>query len=75
MSSSEELFTKIGELVDKAMKENFSGKESHNWPYESIEDYKAKTGKKFRMTKRQKESGMTREQAFAEFMDNMVKKS
>ncbi len=32
--------------------------------YESIEDYTAKTGKRFRMTKRQKELGMTREEAF-----------
>jgi len=32
--------------------------------YESIEDYTAKTGKRFRMTKRQKELKMTREEAF-----------
>ena len=32
--------------------------------YESIEDYTAKTGKRFRMTKSQKELGMTREEAF-----------
>jgi len=32
--------------------------------YESIEDYTAKTGKRFRMTKRQKDLKMTREEAF-----------
>ena len=32
--------------------------------YESIEDYTAQTGKRFRMTKNQKELGMTREEAF-----------
>jgi len=32
--------------------------------YESIEDYTTKTGKRFRMTKRQKELGMTREESF-----------
>ena len=32
--------------------------------YESIEDYTAQTGKRFRMTKAQKELGMTREEAF-----------
>ena len=32
--------------------------------YESIEDYTAQTGKRFRMTKDQKELGMTREEAF-----------
>ena len=34
--------------------------------YESIEDYKAKTGKRFRMLKEQKERGLTRDEAFAE---------
>ena len=32
--------------------------------YESIQDYTNQTGKRFRMTKRQKELGMTREEAF-----------
>jgi len=32
--------------------------------YESIEEYTATTGKRFRMTKDQKELGMTREEAF-----------
>ena len=32
--------------------------------YASIEAYSKETGKRFRMTKRQKELGMTREQAF-----------
>ncbi len=32
--------------------------------YESIEDYTVKTGKRFRMTKEQKNLGMTREEAF-----------
>ena len=35
--------------------------------YESIEDYTAKTGKRFRMTKAQKELGLTRDEAFSEF--------
>jgi hypothetical protein len=34
--------------------------------YDSIEDYKAKTGKRFRMLKEQKERGLTRDEAFAE---------
>jgi hypothetical protein len=39
--------------------------------YESIEDYTAQTGKRFRMTKKQKELGMTREEAFNQtFGDN-----
>ena len=35
--------------------------------YESIEDYTAQTGKRFRMTKKQKELGLTRDEAFNEF--------
>jgi len=35
--------------------------------YESIEDYTAKTGKRFRMTKDQKARNISREEAFKEF--------
>ena len=39
--------------------------------YESIEDYTAKTGKRFRMTKEQKNLGLTRDEAFNQtFGDN-----
>mgnify|MGYP003117556773 CR=1 FL=1 len=39
--------------------------------YESIEDYTAKTGKRFRMTKEQKNLGLTRDEAFSQtFGDN-----
>jgi hypothetical protein len=34
--------------------------------YESIEDYTAKTGKRFRMTKNQKARGLSRDEAFVE---------
>jgi hypothetical protein len=34
--------------------------------YESIEDYTAQTGKRFRMTKNQKERGLSRDEAFSE---------
>lgn len=32
--------------------------------YESIEDFKMKTGKRFRQTKADKEAGLTREESF-----------
>jgi len=35
--------------------------------YESIEDYTIQTGKRFRMTKEQKERNLTRDEAFSEF--------
>jgi hypothetical protein len=34
--------------------------------FESIEDYKQRTGKRFRMTKDQKHRGLTRDMAFTE---------
>jgi len=34
--------------------------------YESIEDYTTVTGKRFRMTKEQKQRGLTRDEAFTE---------
>ena len=34
--------------------------------YESVEDYKQRTGKRFRMTKDQKQRGLSRDEAFSE---------
>jgi len=34
--------------------------------YESVEDYKQRTGKRFRMTKDQKHRGLSRDEAFSE---------
>ena len=34
--------------------------------YESIEDYTTQTGKRFRMTKNQKDRGLSRDEAFSE---------
>lgn len=41
--------------------------------YKSIEDYTAKTGKRFRITKDQKTRNISREQAFEEFLNEMSK--
>lgn len=41
--------------------------------YNSIEDYSAKSGKRFRMTKDQKTRKISREQAFEEFLNEMNK--
>jgi len=40
-----------------------------------IDDYKKKTGKRFRITRQQKEAGLTREQAFKEYMETLMEKS
>ena len=65
--------TRIEELVKNAIKSNIAGDNS-NWPFLDIDDYQKKTGKRFRMTRAQKELGITREQAFKEFMDKMITK-
>jgi len=54
--------TNTRDLSDFVLKEDSS--DTIPALYESIEDYTAKTGKRFRMTKRQKELKMTREEAF-----------
>tara|TARA_R100000664_G_scaffold1547_1_gene3961 strand:- start:4438 stop:4653 length:216 start_codon:yes stop_codon:yes gene_type:complete len=62
-------------IIDEALKKQLSNSNDINAPFIDIEDYKKKTGKRFRMTKAQRESGLTREQAFQEFMENMVEKA
>ena len=70
-------------LVNEVFSDHFDGKSEKTEPaspveeqpktalYESIEDYTAKTGKRFRMTKAQKELGLTRDEAFNQtFGDN-----
>jgi len=64
-------------LVNEVFSDHFDGKSTKSEPaspveeqptnpvtYESIEDYTAKTGKRFRMTKKHKELGLTRDEAF-----------
>ena len=63
---------RLTSVIDKALKRQLSNSNDINAPFMDIEDYKKKTGKRFRMTKAQRESGLTREQAFQEFMEKMV---
>ena len=37
----------------------------------ALNEYKQKTGKRFRMTKEQKQRGLSREEAFEEFLDKL----
>ena len=57
-------------VIDEALKRQLSNSND----IINIEDYKKKTRKRFRMTKAQRELGLTREQAFQEFMENMVER-
>jgi len=65
---------RLTKVIDEALRKQLSNSNDINAPFLNIEDYKKKTGKRFRMTKAQRESGLTREQAFQEFMENMVEK-
>ena len=51
---------------EKTRKASFAPMKQPTTFYESIEDYTTVTGKRFRMTKEQKQRGLTREQAFTE---------
>lgn len=66
---NDQYFEAFDKLVDKAFSDAFQKEPTKDVTitqpiYESIEDYTAKTGKRFRMTKGQKELGYTREEAF-----------
>jgi len=73
----------IDELIEKEIGNTLSrGKNMtenlmrSNYLYESIEDYTAKTGKRYRVSKEQKAriaiGELTREQAFVEFMQSSI---
>ena len=65
---------RLTDLIQETLKKQLSSSNDVNAPFIDIDDYKKKTGKRFRMTKAQRDSGLTREQAFQEFMERMVEK-
>ena len=75
MDNMEKNFKVIQDLIDRAFKRLWLGDKEEGGSlkgldliYESIEDYTKKTGKRFRMTKDQKSRGLSRDEAFAEFV-------
>ena len=84
--TDEKFFDELSSLINDAFDGVFGRKESNptitkpapkkeqpktSSLYESIEDYTAQTGKRFRMTKEQKNLGLTRDEAFSlTFGDN-----
>jgi len=63
---------RLTSLIDEALKKQLANNNDINAPFMDIDDYKKKTGKRFRMTREQKESGLTREQAFREYMETLM---
>lgn len=65
---------KIKQLVQTAMKDTLGSNSNYNYPFLDIDDYRTKTGKRFRMTKSQRDQGLTREQSFRQFMESLMEK-
>jgi hypothetical protein len=62
---NKEVESMLDMFIDEVLDELFVEK---SYIYEGIEDYKRMTGKRYRMTKDQKQRGLTREESFIEFM-------
>ena len=63
---------KLEQIVNDAMTRQLRGNDKGNNPtpqFESIEHYTQSTGKRFRITKEQKARGISREEAFQEFLN------
>jgi hypothetical protein len=58
----------ISELIKKALED---GEVAPARLYESPDHYRKATGKRFRMSPDQKRRGLTREEAFNEFLNNL----
>jgi len=70
-------FGVLSNIIDEAFSKVFTEKKeaSSSTPsqYSTIKEYTEETGKRFRMSKDQKERGLTREEAFAELHLNEEK--
>ena len=65
---------RITNLISDAIKQELAQSNDINAPFLNIEDYTSKTGKRFRMTRVQRDAGLTREQAFQQFMEGMMER-
>ena len=66
-------FGVLSNIIDEAFSNAFDERKEDSTPspmYSTIEEYCVGTGKRFRMTKDQKERGLTREEAFTELYIN-----
>ena len=67
---NENFFDVLSNIIDEAFSKVFIEKNEESRTdlpqYTSIEEYTGATGRRFRMSKDQKERGLTRQEAFAE---------
>jgi len=61
----------LHKLVSNAIKTEFTDQTKKPLKYSSIDEYTKATGKRFRITKDQRERGISREDAFKEFMSKV----
>tara|TARA_R110000851_G_scaffold229758_4_gene382482 strand:+ start:1659 stop:1877 length:219 start_codon:yes stop_codon:yes gene_type:complete len=66
---------RLTDIVSEALKRELTSSNSINSPFLDVEDYKKKTGKRFRRTRNQIESGLTKEQSFQQYMETMIEKN
>ena len=65
------LLSILDNLISKAMENTFTAEANEgSLPFANPEDYRKATGKRFRVTKEQKENGMSRQEAFEIFISN-----
>lgn len=62
-------YEKLQKIVTDAMKNQLKTDVRPSVKYTSIDEYKRVTGKRFRITREQRDRGISREQAFTEFMN------
>lgn len=62
-------YEKLQKIVTDAMKNQLKTDIRPSVKYSSIDEYKRVTGKRFRITREQRDRGISRDQAFIEFMN------
>jgi len=70
-SDQDNLLSILDNLISKAMENTFTAEANEGiLPYATPEEYKNSTGKRFRMTKAQKQNNMSRQEAFEAYIRN-----
>ena len=65
----DKLLSKLNNIIEKAMSNALEENSPERQPqYANPDEYRKATGKRFRMTRDQKERGISRDEAFAEFL-------
>ena len=66
--SLERLFNVVDQHFNEILADNTTGSKDSSAPFANPDEYRKATGRRFRMTREQKARGITRQEAFAEFL-------